>query len=112
MDLLPIYVEDHLALSLAGVRLARRVAAANRGNELGRALSAVAAELDEERRVLKDVARALGCGPSLLKETAAVLGELAGRLKPNGRILSYSALSRVWELEVLAAGSDSRRLLW
>ena len=74
MDLLPIYVEDHLALSLAGVRLARRAAAENQGTEIGRALSTLAGELEEDRQVLKDVARALGRRSSFLKETAAVLG--------------------------------------
>jgi hypothetical protein len=112
MELLAIYVQDHLALSLGGLRLARRCLDENRATPLGAFLARLVPELEEDREVLKEVARALGAGPSVLKETAAVLGELAGRLKPNGRIVGYSRLSRLWELEALMAGSDSRRGLW
>jgi SAM-dependent methyltransferase len=111
-DLLAIYVEDHLALSLGGIRLARRAAAENRGNDYGAFLAALVPQLEEDRATLRDVGRVLGRGASVLKDAAAALGELAGRLKPNGRLLSYSPLSRVWELEALLAGTESRRLLW
>jgi hypothetical protein len=112
MDLLGIYVQDHLALSHAGLRLARRCEGENRGTALGAYLGRLVPELEEDRRTLVDVARAIGSGPSPLKELAAVVGELAGRLKPNGRIVGYSELSRVWELEGLMAGTDARRGLW
>jgi hypothetical protein len=112
MDLLPIYVEDHLALSLAGIRLARRCRDENRGSALGRYLERLVPELEEDRAVLAHAARALGSGPSLVKDAAAALGEWLGRLKPNGRIVGYSELSRLWELEALAAGTASRHALW
>ncbi len=112
MDLLPIYVQDHLALSLAGIRLARRCRAENAGTALGRYLERLVPELEEDRAVLGDIARNLGGRPSRLKEAAAALGERLGRLKPNGRIVGYSALSRLWELEALAAGTDARHALW
>jgi hypothetical protein len=112
MDLLAIYVQDHLALSLGGLRLARRCLASNQGTPLGAFLARLVPELEDDRAVLKDVARAIGGAPSALKEWAAALGELAGRLKPNGRIVGYSELSRLWELEGLMAGTDSRRGLW
>lgn len=112
MELLPIYVEDHLALSLAGVRLARRCLAENPGSPLAAFLERLVPELEEDRAVLGDVARALGGSRSVVKEAAAALGEWFGRLKPNGRILGYSELSRLWELEALGAGTDSRHGLW
>jgi hypothetical protein len=112
MDLLPIYVEDHLALSLAGVRLARRCLGENGGTPLATFLARLVPELEEDRAVLGDVARALGGRRSVVKEAAAALGEWFGRLKPNGRILGYSELSRLWELEALGAGTDSRHGLW
>jgi hypothetical protein len=112
MQLLAIYVQDHLALSLAGIRLARRCLAENGGTPLGTFLARLVPELEDDREALKEVARAIGTGPSALKEAAAALGELVGRLKPNGRVVGYSDLSRVWELEALMAGSDARRGLW
>jgi hypothetical protein len=107
-----IYVEDHLALALGGIRLAQRARDENEGTELGELLGRLVTELEEDRAVLMDVSHALGHGPSRVKNAAAFLGELAGRFKPNGRLFRYSGLSRVWELEGLAVGSDSRRGLW
>lgn len=112
MDLLAIYLQDHLALALGGIRLARRCRDENRGTALGAALRRLVPELEEDRETLKRVAHALGAGPSAVKDLAAAAGELAGRLKPNGRLLGYSQLSRLWELEALMAGSDARRGLW
>jgi hypothetical protein len=112
VDLITRYVEDHLALSLGGVRLARRALASNRGSPYAEPLERLLPELQEDRELVRDVLRALGGSPSGLKEAAVMLGELAGRLKLNGRLLSYSPLSRLWELEALAAGSESRRGLW
>lgn len=112
MDLIALYVEDHLALSLGGIRLARRTLAENRGTPFASALEQLIPELEEDRDVLKDLLRALGRSRSVLKETAIVVGEYAGRLKLNGRLLGYSPLSRVWELEGLMAGTESRRGMW
>lgn len=109
MDLLAIYVEDHLALSLGGIRLARRALAENRGTPYAEFLDRLLPELEDDRAVLEDVARALGGARSVLKEVAVVAGEYVGRLKLNGKLFSYSDLSRVWELEGLMAGSESRR---
>jgi hypothetical protein len=112
VDLLALYVEDHLALSLAGLRLAKRCERENRGNELGLFLARLVPELEEDRAVLMNVAHALGGARSRVKEVLAATGELVARLKLNGRILGYSELSRVWELEGLMAGTQSRRSLW
>jgi hypothetical protein len=112
VDLIAIYVEDHLALSLGGIRLARRCRGQNPGGELGAFLDRLIPELEEDRTVLKDVVRALGGSRSAVKEMAVAAGEWAGRLKLNGRLFSYSDLSRVWELEGLTAGTESRRGMW
>lgn len=113
MALLGIYLQDHLALATAGIRLAQRCRAENRGDgDLARFLDRLVSELRQDRTLLTEVAHALGTRRDVVKEVAAVAGELVGRLKPNGRILTYSALSRVWELEALMAGTLSRRTLW
>jgi hypothetical protein len=112
VDLIAIYVEDHLALSLAGIRLARRCRDENPDGELGAFLAKLVPELEEDRAVLKDVAHSLDTSSSTWKELAAAAGELFGRLKLNGSLFRYSELSRVWELEGLLAGSDSRRGAW
>jgi hypothetical protein len=112
MDLLAIYLQDHLALSLGGIRLARRCRRENGAPPLAPFLDRLLAELEDDRRVLREVAAAVGSGPSPLKEAGAVMGEWAGRLKLNGSFTRYSELSRVWELEALLAGSTARLALW
>jgi hypothetical protein len=42
----------------------------------------------------------------------ARVAELASRLKPNGRLLGYSPLSRVMELEGLTMGITGKLELW
>jgi hypothetical protein len=54
----------------------------------------------------------LGIRPDLAKVTGAWLAEKAGRLKLNGSLLSYSPLSRLEELELLALGVEGKLRLW
>jgi hypothetical protein len=54
----------------------------------------------------------LGFRPNQLKSALAALGERLGRLKLNGHLLSYSPLSRLVELELLALGLAGKRALW
>ncbi len=111
--LLVIYLQDHDAASQAGHALARRCAASNTDTELGRYLvDRFLPELDDERATLVEVLAAVGAGPCQFKRLALRAGEIAGRLKPNGRVRSYSPLSRVIELEALVAGVNAKLRLW
>jgi hypothetical protein len=111
-ELLPIYLNDHLALATAGRDLARRSARSNEGTELGDFLTELAADVVADRQQLLDVMARLDVGQDQLKVGAAWLGEKLGRLKPNGRLLEYSPLSRVVELEGLIAGVNAKLALW
>jgi hypothetical protein len=112
-ELLPIYLNDHLAGSTAGVELARRLRASNRDDpEFGPALAEVCAEIEADRETLKAVMDRLGVGQSKLKPLVATLGERLGRLKPNGQLHGYSPLSRLDELELLQIGVAGKRRLW
>jgi hypothetical protein len=55
---------------------------------------------------------ALGVGVDHAKVLAGWGAEKLGRLKPNGRLLSYSPLSRVVELEALTLGVTGKLNLW
>src|SRR5665811_1506459 len=110
--LLAIYLQDHHAGSSVGVALARRAAGANRGNEYGEELAAIAAEIDEGRRALERVMKALDVEPARLKDGAARVAERAGRLKRNGTWLSYSPLSRLVEIEGLETAVGGKQALW
>jgi hypothetical protein len=111
--LLAIYLNDHLAGATLGVELARRLRGSNRDDpEFGPALAEVCAEIEQDRETLKTVMERLGVGQSKLKPLVAVLGERVGRLKLNGRLLGYSPLSRLDELELLQLGVTGKRRLW
>jgi hypothetical protein len=85
--LLAIYLNDHLAASTGGLELGRRTLGSNRGNDFGEYLEKLVPRLEHQRATLLEV-------------------------KPNGRLRSYSPLSRVVELEILALGSQGRLGLW
>jgi hypothetical protein len=110
--LLSTYLNDHLAGSLAAVELARRTAASNRGSPTGERLEQLAAALAEDRVALQEMMDRLGVGRDVTKLVAGWTAEKLGRLKLNGRLIGYSLLSRVEELELLTLGVEGKLLLW
>ena len=112
-ELLAIYLNDHLAGATAGVELAKRLQGSNRDDpEFGPVLVEICAEIEADRETLRAVMDRLGISQSKLKPLAATVGERLGRLKPNRRLLSYSPLSRLEELELLQVGVAGKRRLW
>jgi hypothetical protein len=109
---LAIYLNDHLAGATAACELARRAAANNRANAYGPVLAELADEIREDHEALEDVMRRLGVGRDRLKLIAAWSAEKAGRAKLNGRLLSYSPLSRLEEIELLLLGVQGKLALW
>jgi hypothetical protein len=110
--LLGIYLQDHLAGSVAALELVERAARSNEASELGAFLRGLHGEIRADQETLLDVMRVLGVGRSRVKNGLAWAAEKAGRLKLNGRLLRYSPLSRVHELEALEAGIVGKRSLW
>jgi hypothetical protein len=110
--LLATYLNDHLAGATAALELARRARGSNRETPLGEALDRLAHDIDADRAELRRLMERLGVGADHVKVAAGWLAEKAGRLKPNGRLLSYSPLSRVIELEALALGVEGKLRLW
>src|SRR3954452_12236411 len=111
-DLLSIYLNDHLAASTAGVDLAKRAAGQNDGTGFGDFLHDFAADAEADRNQLEDIMGRLDITRDQIKVGAGWLAEKLGRLKLNGRLIEYSPLSRVVELEGLIAGSNARLALW
>ena len=112
MSLLATYLNDHLAGATAGAELARRAQSSNEGTPLGDLLADLAAEIDEDRDTLMRLMAELGVGPDRLKIAFAWAGEKVGRLKPNGRLIGYSPLSRLIELDMLYLGITGKLELW
>lgn len=109
---LRIYLNDHLA-ALSGVESRARFSAdENDDAELVAALLELAHEAADDREALREVSRRLGVGRVRLKELSVLMLERAGRLKLNGRLVRYSPLSRIEELEFLAAGAALNERVW
>jgi hypothetical protein len=110
--LLAIYLNDHLAGSTVGIKLARRACASNQGTPLGEYLERLASEIESDRQTLERLMAELGIRPNRLKTIGAWAAEKLGRLKLNGQLTGYSPLSRFLELESLYLGITGKRELW
>jgi hypothetical protein len=110
--LVAIYLQDHFAGSIAAIELIERSARSNAANELGSFLTNLHEEIRADQQTLLDVMGALAVEPSRFKNGLGWAVEKAGRLKLNGRLLRYSPLSRLYELETLEAGIVGKRSLW
>lgn len=110
--LLGIYLNDHLAGSTIGLRLVRRLWSSNRSTEFEPLLARLASEIEDDRDSLFAVVDRLDVRRDPVKRVFAVVGELGGRLKLNGRIRGYSPLSRLIELEGLSLGVAGKLKVW
>jgi hypothetical protein len=111
-ELLGIYLNDHLAGATGGAELARRVAAARRQEEAGDVLLRLAADIAADRAALLEIMTTLGVPVRAYKVCAGWIGEKAGRLKLNGRLLSRSPLSSLEELELMRLGVTGKAAGW
>ncbi|HWE82030.1 MAG TPA: hypothetical protein VG265_10290 [Gaiellaceae bacterium] len=109
---LTIYLQDHYAGASAGLHLARRALDENHSTRYEPILLELALEIAEDRRALRLLMTRLDLEPSRVKEGIAWMTERLGRLKLNGRVTGYSPLSRLLELEWIAAGIAGKRALW
>ena len=110
--MLGIYLNDHLAGATGGAGLARRAAAARRGEEAGDALLRFAADVAADRAALLEIMAALDVPVRAYKVCAGWIGEKVGRLKLNGRLLSRSPLSSLEELEMMRLGVAGKAAGW
>ncbi|MFE4258160.1 hypothetical protein [Streptomyces sp. NPDC056883] len=110
--LLGIYLNDHLAGAGAGIALLKRTSRAHRDTDAGRRLAALAEEVAEDRNSLREIMMALDIPAKDLRMLLGMAVAQAGRLKPNGRLLSRSPLSDVLELEAIRLGVEGKKELW
>jgi hypothetical protein len=110
--LLGIYLEDHWAAAGAGTSLAKRLAKNNEGTQWYPELRRIADEIEQEQQTLSRLRETCGRGGFSVKRLLAQTAERVGRLKLNGSLIGYSPLSRVLELEGMAALIGAKIQLW
>ena len=113
---LSIYLRNHEAAGQAGRDLFHRAASTHRQAPYGAELRALAAEVREDLRSLRELMEDLDVRPDRLLGTALRVGERVARLKPNGHLLQRSPLTPLIEVEglldaVRAKGAGWRALL-
>jgi hypothetical protein len=105
-------MNDQLAAGVLWREVARRAERANAGTDVGDALARVARGIAEDVETFEQIMRRLGIRRNAIKPALAVVAERLGRLKLNGRLRSYSPLSRFAELDFLAMGIEGKKIMW
>jgi hypothetical protein len=111
-ELLGIYLNDHLVGATVGTELARRVAGGGQKTADGEGLRRLADDIGNDRRTLLRIMATLQIPVRRYKVSAAWIGEKAGRLKLNGRLVNRSPLSDLEELELLRLGVEGKAAGW
>ena len=106
-----VYLDDHLAGSTMGRDLAQMLASREAGTPLGTAMSAVAAQIVEDRATLERLIERLGTRSNPVKRGATWLAEKAMRVK-FGAITGRRELGTFLALEALALGIEGKRCMW
>lgn len=112
LQLLHIYLDDHWAGAAAGLSLARRMLRNNRRSPSADDLTWLVAQIEADLHTLVQVRRRLGADGGGVKRALAMVAERVARLKPNGRLLTYSPLSRVLEAEAMISAVAGKHRLW
>ncbi|MEU2391801.1 hypothetical protein [Streptomyces sp. NPDC007369] len=110
--LLAVYLNDHLTGANAGVSLIRRMVRQHRGTPMEPQLERLAGQIAEDRDSLREIMTALDIPAMHARAVLGRVGEMAGRLKLNGRLVSRSPLSDVMELEVMRLGVEGKAAAW
>ncbi|MEV5798689.1 hypothetical protein [Streptomyces collinus] len=112
LDLLGIYLDDHLAGATAATERARHLAHTTGDRALADVLVPVGAEMARDRVALLGVMRALGVPVRRYEVCAGWAAEKLGRLKGNGRQVRRSPLGAVVEPEALRLGVEGKAAGW
>lgn len=107
-----IYLDDHLALLVAGEALVRRMLGAAKDAEIRAFLAQLQPELANDRHAVEELLAEAGASPSPAKRSAARLAVWAGRFKLNGSATGYSPLSRAVELAGIRFVLEGDRGFW
>ncbi|AJR17994.1 hypothetical protein KR76_00980 [Pimelobacter simplex] len=106
------YLQHHWVGSTGGVSLFHRVARTHPDPLVAATVGEIAGEVAAERETLRTIMSIVGVTPSRLGALTARTGELLGRLKPNGHLLTRSPLTDVVEVEALRIAVSGKHAGW
>jgi hypothetical protein len=111
-EALAIYLNDHLAGSVAALELIEGLLAHEDGRPLQQTLIGLRREITEDQETLRGILSQLDADESTLKRAAAWLVEKVGRAKLSLAEREDPALARLEGLESLALGIQGKAGLW
>lgn len=112
MDLLGLYLSDHLTGATAGAERIERMAADFVDTPVFAALSELAAEIRGEHLYVQHLIGQLGLRRRPLAEAVSWAGERVGRLKSNGSLLKRSPMTLVLEAELMRSAVVGKLGMW
>lgn len=112
LELLHLYIDDHLTGATAGVDRIERMAAEYQDTPQFATLDALARAIRGDKEFLRSLIDSLGFDRKPYRQAAAWVGEKAGRLKLNRRVTKRSPMSMVLETELLQGAVAAKRGGW
>lgn len=109
---LAVYLNDHLAGSVAALELIESLTAHEPGQPLEQTLQGLHREISQDQQTLREILAGLDADESTLKRAAAWLTEKAGRARLALAAREHPALARLEGLESLALGIQGKAGLW
>lgn len=110
--MLQSYLQDHLTGAAGGRARVSDMAERYADTPLGPRLRDIADQIDAEHQALAQIIDRLGLRQPLVGRLVARAGELAGRLKPNGRLLRTVPTTALLEIELMRSAVNGKRGLW
>lgn len=111
-DLLNTYLNDHIAGSVAAIKLIEHCMESNPEGPLHDYLHRLMEEIKQDKMVLENVFDRVEGTVNPAKKAAAFLLEKVERLKRAKKLFGYSPLRRLEELEALTLGIYGKLALW
>jgi hypothetical protein len=111
-ELLGVYLNDHLAGSMAGLELAEKLRDNNQGTELGNVMAALHHDIEQDRATLGELMDRLEVTQHPVKAAAGWMLERLSRLRLNPALTGSADLTRLLETEALSLGIEGKQLMW
>lgn len=112
MKQLAVYLNDHLAGSVAAIELLDHLIKDQTGQRLEKFLVDLRDDIERDQEVLRGLIQKLDLGESAVRKASAWIAEILGRAKFAGVGEQSADLGILQALEGLALGITGKELLW
>ena len=112
MEHLPVYLNDHLAGSVAALELLERLIETYQNEPLGDFFQALRVEIESDQAVLKELLQSLGEEESTMRKAGAWIVEKLSRSKIQLAPSNEGEMGLFLALEGLVLGITGKEALW